>query len=241
MTLKPSFHTACLAKQKLFSKLGPNLPAWITPAMGLRHPESSCFLLPKSLSSISKSPSTHIPLNLTLHFLKSFTRSHIHPGCEVPGEKAAGWHTLTQGPRRAPQCIHSPQLILTEKGCSLAAGGWSPHNSSLLQAAVFGCMQQKQPLADLKQGDTLRGWGHSQNQETAEKEAGRVGNNDSYDILEQELINQLVRGLLCAVLSVLQPFWLRSQVLESDWLGLSKTPSPLPPWSTTQLRLQPLG
>lgn len=90
-------------------------------------------------------------------------------------------------------------------------------------------MQQKQPLADLKQGDTLRGWGHSQNQETAEKEAGRVGNNDSYDILEQELINQLVRGLLCAVLSVLQPFWLRSQVLESDWLGLSKTPSPLPP------------
>ena len=62
----------------------------------------------------------------------------------------------------------------------------------------LGCKQQKQTLADLKQGDILTGWGHSQNQETAEKEAGRVGNNDSHDILEQELINQLVRGLLRA-------------------------------------------
>ena len=159
----------------------------------LRHPESSCFLLPKSLRSISKSPSTHILLNLTLPFLKSFPGSHTHAGgggsrrahTDPATEKSTTVHSLTPAHR-------------DRRGLQSRAGGRSSHNSAPLQAAVFGCKQQKQTLADLKQGNVLRGWGHSQNQETAEKEAGRVGNNDNHGLLEQELINHLVRALLRA-------------------------------------------
>ena len=68
----------------------------------------------------------------------------------------------------------------------------------------------------------------SLNQDTTENEAERVGNNDSQDILEWELVNHLVWTLLLAKPHfILLLFWLISQVRESDWPGWSEMPSSL--------------